>query len=140
MKQIFTNIDLAGNSVSNLVIGTRVSDPSGVEYGFIYRNSTTDRLRVYTENGWEDLVHTPGGNIIKLIDSFNNLQGRGDTIYVKLREGTQDEYDVYVYVNNTFYLINDSTIHWQDIVDAPNILDCSYYNVNNEEELQLFYI
>lgn len=138
MKQIFTSLDFSGNFLSNFAIGSASSDPSGVEYGYIYRNSQTDRLRVYTEDGWEDLVRTPNGNIIQVVDSFDNLDGRGDTLYVKLRPGTQDKYDIYIYVNGTFFLINDPTVQWEDIVNVPDIMDCSY--IASDEQLHLFYI
>lgn len=138
MKQIYTSLDFSGNFISNFAIGSAAADPSGVEYGYIYRNSQTDRLRVYTEKGWEDLVRTPNGNIIKVIDSFDNLEGRGDTLYVKRRDGTQDKYDIYIFIDNTFFLINDSTVHWEDIANIPDIMDCSY--IVNNEQLNFFYI
>lgn len=138
MKQIFTSLDFSGNFLSNFSIGSAESDPSGVEYGYIYRNSQTDRLRVYTKSGWEDLVLTPNGNIIQVVDSFDNLDARSDVLYVKRRPGTQDKYDIYVYVDNVFYLINDPTIHWEDISNVPNIMDCSY--IDSNEQLHLFYI
>ena len=95
---------------------------------------------MYTRNlsVWEDLVLTPNGNIIQVVDSFDNLDARSDVLYVKRRPGTQDKYDIYVYVDNVFYLINDPTIHWEDISNVPNIMDCSY--IDSNEQLHLFYI
>lgn len=130
MKQIFTNINMSGNAIFNLVIGTLDADPSNVGYGFVYRNSGTGRLRVYTEDGWEDLVHTPNGKIIKVVNSFENEQGRGDILYLKLRNGSDNTYNAYAYVDNSFCQISGHSVQWSDIVGAPNILDCSY--IGNE--------
>jgi hypothetical protein len=131
MKQIFTNIDLSGNAIFNLVIGSFAEDPVGVGYGFVYRNSQTGRLRVYTNNGWEDLIHTPNGKIVQVVTSFEGIQGRGDTLYLKLRNGSDNTYNAYVYVDNSFCQISGHSVHWSEIVGKPNILDCSY--IGNEE-------
>ena len=138
MKKIFTNVDFSGNTVANVVIATKSADPSGSEvgYGYVYRNSQTDHLRVYTENGWEDLVRTPSGKILKIVETFAGESGRGDTLYLK-NVGT-DKYDMYAYLNGSFCQLTAHTLHWSDIIDAPNILDCSY--VGNNEELSLYYI
>lgn len=137
MKQIFTNIDFSGNALYNLVIGSQASDPSDVGYGFVYRNSQTGRLRVYTENGWEDLIHTPNGKIIKVVDSFDGETGRGDILYLKLKPGTDDQYNVYAYFNNSFCQLTGNSVHWSEIVGAPNILDCSYIG---DETLSIHYL
>lgn len=130
MKQIFTNIDFSGNALFNLVIGSLASDPSDVGYGFVYRNSQTGKLRVYTEDGWEDLIHTPGGKIIKVVTSFDDEVGRGDILYLKLRPGSETRYDAYAYVNNSFCQISGHSVQWSEIIGKPNILDCSY--IGNE--------
>lgn len=137
MKQVFTNINLSGNSVFNIVIGTLDADPSIASYGFVYRNSQTGKLRVYTENGWEELIHTPNGKIIKVVDNFDNERGRGDIIYLKLRRGTENIYNAYAYIDGSFCQISGHSVHWSEIEDKPNILDCSYIG---NEELSIRYI
>ena len=99
MKQIFTNIDLSGNAIFNLVIGSLAADPANVGYGFVYRNSLTGKLRVYTDNGWEDLVHTPNGKIIQVVTSFDKdeddlsfkLDGDEFSVNVKAKDGSGTE-------------------------------------------------
>lgn len=135
MKQIFTNVDFSGNTVSNIVVGSYAGPPANASDGFVYFNIVTGKLRVRTSNNdgtegwWEDLVSTPSGKIIEVVNSFDNVSGRGDTIYLK--QVSQGVYDAYAYTDSSFVRISGRAPLWEEIVGKPNILDCSYIGNEN---------
>lgn len=137
MRQFFTNIDLSGNSVDNIVIANHAQDPPGIDInGFVYYNTTHNKLRVYTESGWEDLVSTPDGSILQVVNDpdFTHVEGRGDTIFLLNKGG--NTFDFYLYVNNEFIPIT-KPISWEDVENRPNILDCSYIG---SETIEFIYL
>ena len=54
-KKIVSNLDLSGNTLSNVVLEVRKTDPENPKVGQIYFNSDFETLRVFAGEKWVNL-------------------------------------------------------------------------------------
>lgn len=134
-KQIFSNIDFSGNAALNMVIGSRSDDPVDAASGYLYYNTVHSCLRVLNGNTWQDLVMTSDGNMIRVVQSLPDI-GEGNVIYLLRISDVSDGYDryaTYVWLGSSYGQTSGYKIKWSEIVDKPDILDCSTNLISGED-------
>lgn len=138
-KQIFSNIDFSGNAALNMVIGSLSDDPTGVAAGYFYYNTVRNCLRVLIGNTWRDLTMTSDGNIIRVVNTLP-ATGESNVIYL-LRmsdiNGEYARYSTYVWLGLSYGQTSGYKLKWSEIVDKPELLDCSVYLVQGSSDYGL---
>lgn len=146
-KKVLTNVDLLGNSLMNLVVGSLSQDPSNVSNGYMYYNSVSGHLRAFLNGTWKDLVSTPDGMTLKVVESLPDARNAdANTLYLLLRSYDvctgYNTYRAYWWTGSGYAQVSGYDPEWSEVRDKPLFLDASIIDISGSESdkvLKLYY-